>query len=332
MANYLVGPWEVDEALATGGGVPVVLRDAAALSYHVSYGAPLGDVAAAHNWVAGCATSGGAYNMTKSLANFVLRFASPSDASAVAAEMAAQSSHLLQMLGGGAWIQTRPTSIPRHSDTLAVTHGFEDGTSRVWAYTTRGPYVLCQVASSTDGTDSGTDLVARMLDRQGPLIDTFTPTPIDQLACLPIDPSGLAARILGDPRPPVVDVGPVAYEPRAWLHFERNPLRAHALFTAAGLQMAGYGFTHVYQTRDAGSARMIVDAFAAELTEDGYVPAVGIAGMPEAKCLVWRDADLDETSVFCLAVADRYAFTVTHDNETKAHQMAVAQYLMLTSD
>ncbi|WP_457920289.1 DUF7373 family lipoprotein, partial [Mycolicibacterium insubricum] len=37
------------------------------------------------------------------------------------------------------------------------------------------------------------ELVAAILDRQGPLIDTFAPTPFDQLAALPVDPTGLWA-------------------------------------------------------------------------------------------------------------------------------------------
>ncbi len=63
----------------------------------------------------------------------------------------------------------------------------------VVAITAHGPYVLCQSADSAESPDTAAQLIATTLELQQPLIDKYTPTPVDQLAQLPIDPDGLLA-------------------------------------------------------------------------------------------------------------------------------------------
>ncbi|OHV03783.1 DUF7373 family lipoprotein [Mycobacterium talmoniae] len=344
MANNVVGPWEVDPALISAEqaiGVVGVVKDGNALSIILGDGEPIGAAATAHNFVVGFSSSRNAYtgpakaeNQQKSLTNLVLRFPSPEDAAAAATEMTAASA-TVQGFATTEPKPTRPMPIPRNAATSAVTFDSLGGAD-VLAYTAHGTYVLCQQAYSKDGPDAAAELIATTLDKQGPLIDQFQPTPVDQLANLPIDPDGLLIRTL-PPEAQEMTVNNGVYQPHAELHFHADPPRSHTLFDATHLQLATQGKASVYQTPDAASAQKIVDGFAAEAAEEGlggggkYVPAAGIKGMPGAKCLMSEDRTSGRTFFYCLAVAGRYAIEASAVQQLAAHQLVSAQYLMLTS-
>ncbi|OHV04010.1 hypothetical protein BKN37_12115 [Mycobacterium talmoniae] len=333
MAGNVLGPWEVDPSLVTGMGE---VEDAATLNVGDEAGA--GDVVAAHNFVTGFSSyradnsgSGtGIPTRRKSLRNVVLRFASPEDAAAAATELADKGASVKSSFSDEPTVY-QPVPIPRYPDAKGSSHNWDVlGHWAVKSFIAHGPYVLYQYATAQDGADAAAELIATTLDKQGPLIDQFQPTPVDQLANLPIDPGGVLARTV--PRPadnPLMYGAGGVYDAHGQLHFDGDPVRSRTIFDAAQLQLVAKAFTNVYQTPDAASAKKIVDGFAGEMTDAQFGPAAAIKGLPDAKCLAHKDQTA--SSFYCVAVADRYAIEVSGSQEPVVHQLVSAQYLMLTS-
>jgi hypothetical protein len=326
LATNVVGPWEVDSGLIDYAQIDSgVVKDYDAVN--ALLGAPMGDGLAGHNFVAGFSSSRhtdtGAY---KGLLNIVLELATPADASAAVADMAAKSAALTMPFADKP-IATQHFSIPRYPGAAAVTYRWTaqyptPGEPRVsvTAVSAHGQYILAQTATSAENPDIAAQLIATALDLQQPLTDTFKPTPPDQLAQLPLDPTGLLAHALA-PRPENETNSDGFYDPHGALHLATgDPVHQQALFKSAGAQQVAYSAeTRVYQTPDAASAaRLVADM-------SGPQQAGGITGMPKAKCFT-------ETLAFwCVAAADRYAYEIQNEQETALHQMMAAQYRMLTA-
>ncbi|BBX61691.1 hypothetical protein MSAS_08650 [Mycobacterium saskatchewanense] len=331
MAGFVVGPWQTDPALVKFEQFNTGVMKGGD-SVNALLGAPIGDGLAGHNFVAGFSsarhTTAGPY---KGLINVVLRLATPADASAAATDMAAKSGSL-SLPFSEAPTPTRPTSIPRYPGTAAVGYSWtpsegstEPPRSAVIALTAHGSYVLAQAADSAAGPDNAAQMVATTLDLQQALIDKFTPTPVDQLPQLPLDPTGLLARTL-PPKGADESTDDGVYEPHGDLHFQDDAAHEEALFNSVGLQQASFTLTSaVYQTPDAGSADRVVADFAAVATDfDKLRPAGSITGMPNAKCFA---ASL---GFYCVARFDRYAFTAQNEQLGAVHQMIAAQYRILS--
>lgn len=329
MATNVLGPWEADSNLDTYDQLSTgVIKGPKTVSFFL--GAPIGDGLADHNFVAGF--SSGRHSSTgpaKALVNLVLRLASPADATAAVAAMAANSGSLTLPFADKA-VDTQPFSIPRHPQTAAVTYRYTDprGAGQrfsVTAFTAYGAYVLCQGADSDDSAEQAARLIATTVELQQPLIDKFTPTPLDQLPQLALDPDGLLAHTL----PPATDNQTVedgVYDRLGILHFQSSPARAQALLKSVGLQQGSYtATTKVFQTGNAASAGRIADDFASRAIDANHTrPAAGVAGMPGATCFQ------EPLGYWCIAAADRYAYLVQSQHEADVHQMTSAQYRILT--
>ncbi|KAA1250308.1 hypothetical protein F0Q45_10235 [Mycobacterium simiae] len=163
--------------------------------------------------------------------------------------------------------------------------------------------------------------MATTLDLQQPLIDKFTPTPLDQLAQLPIDPSGLLAHTMPQSTG-AESVNDGVYDRQGALQLEPgDPVHLEALFESVGLQQAvETGEVRVYQTPDSDSANRIV----ADYARSTHPAGAGITGMPKARCFK------ETLASWCVAAADRYAFVAQSTQETDLHQKMAAQYRMLT--
>ncbi|MGE2818030.1 DUF7373 family lipoprotein [Mycobacterium heidelbergense] len=325
LADNVVGPSEADSTLIDYAQIESgVVKDRDAVNSLL--GAPMGEGLAGHNYVAGFSsarhTDTGAY---KDLLNIVLELAAPADAPAAAADMAAKSTTLTMPFDDKP-IPTQHVSIPRYPNTAAVTYRWTSsypnpGEPRfsVTAVTAHGQYILAQTATSAENADIAAQLVATALDLQQPLIDQFRPTPVNQLAQLPLDPDGLVARTLpAQQENETVNDG--IYGRHGALHLATgDPVHLQALFKSADVQQVSYSVgTRVYQTPAVDSAARIV----ADMT--GPHQVAGITGMPKAKCFA-------ETLAFwCVGVAERYAYEIQNEQETALHQMMAAQYRLLS--
>jgi hypothetical protein len=319
MAGTVVVPSEVDgslrqlSALNTGPA-----ENAQALRADIEL--RRANVAAAHRFVAGFSTSRtteGESAPNTSLVHLVMRFPDPGTAAAASAEMAATDP--LQ----------RPTPIPRHPDAAASAFDMPHGVF-VESFTPHGPYVLYQWLHTDKTLETATELIAKTLDLQGPRIDRFVPTDPSQLASLPVDPTGLLAHTL--PSSPYMATRAIGvYSAQAALHFESDPVKSAALFTAAGVESMALNHTMVYQARDSAGAAYLVDQLAANEASAGARPAEGVAGLPNAKCLdQGADVQRGQLRFDCYAHAGRYAFKASSLEAQDAREQAAAQYLMLS--
>jgi hypothetical protein len=283
-----------------------------------------GDLAAAagrHNFVNGFA-SARAEEGKKRLVNAVLRFTDDGSASAAAADLGETA---LRQQGPDGPPQKTP--IPNHPDAQASTYTTLDRDGGRWmsvrSYTAHGPYVLMQLAQSTESVDAAAQLVAKSIDAQGPEIDKFRATDPAEFGDITIDPTGLLARTIpADGRDDAATTN-TTYEPRGALHFQNDPTRTAKLFSDTGTDVVAMAKTNVYQTRDADGAKGVVDGFIAEL-EPMSQPATPVKNMPDSRCL-----RLEAGPFYCLAPADRYAIEVNAANLLEAQQLVAAQYVML---
>ncbi|MGD1172237.1 hypothetical protein ACKUVQ_03595 [Mycobacterium seoulense] len=339
MAEMVAGPWRVDGTMISPLSAEIApttaLPEPGGLSALVR-GDSIAAIAAAHHFVAGF-VSGRATpppprgqppaDKPKILDNGVFRFPGPQDAADAAAAMA--DADLATIRPGN--IPATRLSIPRYPNTIAnvapLSGGFE-----AEAFTAHGPYVLFQFAGSKESASAVADMIAKTLDLQGPMADHFQATPVDQLAALPADPTGLLARTV-----PATDPGvnqPAVYAPHGSLHFRSDPVATQAVYTDAGIDRVAADRTTVYEAVDITGAQRAADGLARiDVPFLGYHSAPGITGLPAAHCFD-RGADIGELGAvryLCVATADRYAFKVTAAQELEAHQIVAAQYLMLTA-
>jgi hypothetical protein len=296
--------------------------------------APVNAVPNVHNFVAGFITQASTTEpiepRAKDLTNLVLRFASPPDASAAAADMAARSATVSGLFSLTP-IPTGPVPVPGHPDTTAVTYPGPSATNIVLAYTARGPYVLIQSVSVTDTPDAAAALAGATLDQQQPLIDALTPTPLDALPALPQDPSGLLARTLPLAGDQTVDSG--SFGPHAVLVYFAHPDRTQTLFSTAGVDAATRAHTAIYRARDGAAAQRLVEDLTAQIREQQFTPSSGVLGLPAARCLTAPTSTSGSAPslLVCLAAAGRFAFEASGTQDSDVHQMIAAQYLMLTA-
>lgn len=366
MAQYVVGPWQVDATLvqqhhfatsplATPGNL------SAALAYPLSMWPGVqqfADIGVTHHFVAGLTTGRVGTGIVRRLQNAVMRFPDPDSAAAAAREMAAVNPST--QLEPVSWFP-RPTALrqpldsawrpeacaevssnPVHPEFAASAS--TEGRGVLRTFTAHGSYVFYQfVIAGT--TDVACTTVVDALVKQEAMIDQFVPTEPAKMAELPRDPSGqLAARTLWavDGRGPWSEG---VWQPDAWLHFEYDPVKAAALFTAAGIDWVSQRLTTVYQARDAAGATRVVDQFTAETNAllDVKSTAAGVPGFPGAACFNragWTPGPAtDLTTVTqswwhfkCIAQAGRYAFVAVSDQEKDVKQQISAQDRILAGE
>lgn len=339
MADMVTGPWEVDAALISPTNAEIAPTTAVAEPGRLSAlvrGDTIATIAASHHFVAGFVSGratppppkgqAGSDN-PKILDNGVLRFPSAQDASDAAAAMAAAD--LGTVRPGNIWATRLP--IPRYPNTLAdvaaLSGGFE-----AESFTSHGPYVFFQFAGSKESAAAAADLIAKTLDLQGPSADHFQATPIEQLASLPADPTGLLARTVPATDPSINQSA--VYPPHGSLHFRDDPVATQAMYNDAGITHVAADRTTVYEAVDTTGAQRAADGLIrTDVPFLGYHSAAGVNGLPSARCFDRGpdSTDLGAVRFLCIATADRYAFKATAAQEVEAHQIIAAQYLMLTT-
>lgn len=333
LAAFVVLPTEVEPALVNGMTRGTSMPDADAVDTLLPVPSslepnPMVEIARANGFVTG-------YSSTRSLTetgpdrlgleNAVLVFPDDAAAKTAATEMA--------VAYPPTWpdIPTTPMPIPDHPDALAFGDDFGSG-PQVKSFTPLGRYVLYQRAGAATG-EAAAQLIAATLAQQIPLIDQFTPTDPAKLVDLPRDPTGVLARTLPDEN--YLDTGSGrAFEGAAWLHNTDDPLASEQLYADVGLVGVGLSdLSVVYQATDDDAGSVLRDGQIRIYEEDPEMqPAAAIPGMPNVDCLTDTnpiDPTLDRT--VCVGAAGKYAFVIISSQAAAAHQMAAAQYLMLTA-
>ena len=319
MADFVVGPWEVDDALVGTYlnsfyviGSPDVLQQLGPVS--------IATAAGQHGLINGFASARQEPDKT-AMVNAVMRFPDPAAASVAATAMGAASASQAVM-----GVTPTVVPIPGHPEAVAATypftsHGSNQVKSTVRSFAAHGPYVFMQFVQSVDGVDRATALAARAIDAQGPVIDQFTPAP--DLAAVPLDPTGLLAKTL--PAAAGQNAKNGVYAARGAEHFQSNPKASAQLFKDTGTTAVAIGATNVYQTRNEGSALMVTNAFDKEVSGDGSKPADGVKALPDNHCYQLPKA------FYCVVPAGRYAIEALAGTLDDARQQLAAQYVLLTT-
>lgn len=320
LANYVVGPWEIDPALKNRAAMGAVVIDRPDALKLVAP-AELAAISAANRFINGFASPRQA-DVGKSLLNAVLRFADAASAAAVVSELGRRTPP--EPRGD----EVQRISIPGHPDALATSYTFVDAqTNRRWfgvrAFTSRGPYLLTQLAQSVDGLQAAATLVANTLMLQGLVIDQFPATePID-FADIAVDPTGLLARTLPMPARDATLAQNARFGKRGALHFQNDPIRSGALFDQAVVDLAARAKTNVYRTSDYDAAVQIVEEFRSQAQSAGGDPVDGVEFMPDSRCVQAADG------IYCVAPAGRFAIEAESRSLDDAHQQVAAQYRLL---
>ncbi len=331
MADFVTMPFDVDPRLTDPCEYAGPLSRAASLGTHLDTVFP---ESAVTNYVAGFVTCGWS-DKVGALRNAVLRYKSPKDAAAAATELGDKGGPDTSMFNGKDGPTATPTSIPGHSESKGLT--WQDGRAIVVAYTAHGPFLLVQSAflDSHQDADPALKWITETLTQQIPFIDEFEPTPADEIADLPLDPTGLVARTLEPPPDQQTRLVFGQYGPHGFLAFSDDPATDEKLFAEAGVTELVFGGAHVYKTRDAAGAEQIVTTWADIKDKDTYWdpidPATGIEGARCHQQVNKPGTDDARTLYACLFTVDAYAVSVTAAQLANLRQKTAAQYLLLTA-
>ncbi|MGE0220127.1 DUF7373 family lipoprotein [Mycolicibacterium sp.] len=319
LADFVVGPWEIDPTLIGVFDTSAAVIDGPA-TLEVEFPPELAEVAEQHSAIDGFSSA--RWSDQLELQNTVLRFADPGVAAAAATDLADALAG--RQVPGGAVV---PAPIPGHPQTRAYSNPVvEEDTGRtvtfVRAITAHGPYVLSQRAMAADGVATAATLVAGTLDRQAGLIDQFVPTPPPLLDGIPADPTGLLARTVA--RPTVDPELPGSYGPHGALHFQVDPVRAAPVFADAGVSTWARSLTGVYETRDPQAAQRVADVLV-----DGHVavgePSAPVAALPGSRCASLEFPTTGEWGSYCAAATGRYAVEADGATLAEAQQRLTEQ-------
>lgn len=321
MANYVVGPWEVDPALKARHSTGALVLDSTEALTQIGP-AELAIVSGRHNFINGFVSARQAKG-GRTLLNAVLRFSDPLTAAALVSDLgqtyppAPTNSESAQRV-----------SIPGHPDALATSYTVIDPETRrqriaVRSFTFQGPYVLAQVVQSVDGLAPAAQLVANTINIQRIIIDQFPatdPADFDEIA---LDPTGLLARTLPIPPDRATTVQDARFGKRGALHFQSDPVWSGALFDLTAMDLVARAKTNVYRLSDAYAALVVSDEFAAEAQATAGKPVDGVEFMPASRCVQHT------LGVYCVAPADRYVIEAQSRSLDDAHQQVAAQYTLL---
>ncbi|KAB7760664.1 DUF7373 family lipoprotein [Mycolicibacterium mucogenicum] len=323
LADFVVGPWEVDSTLTNIGiNVTGLYLDAAGL---ISVERPMVQIANDHQFINGFGSARGTTrgaDHTNGLVNLVLRFPTADLANDAVRQFSAQAPTIDRAS------PNQPIPIPGHPEALAHQSTLFDGRFTVTAYTPHGPYVLYQYANSDKTLDTATQLIAKALDLQAARIDGFHPTDPAQFATMPTDPDGLLRRTV----PTKEHRGNQGlWGPRGIVHYDDDPIRASAALTAAGVDVISVRGTHLYRAKDADAATQLAQKFGEPDGTNPTEPGPSVPGLPSAKCQSIDSADVKARIYSCAAALDRWVYTAASLQPFDATQRMASQYLLLTA-
>lgn len=340
MASFMTAPWDVDPTLVRDGGASI-LRNPSALSAVTAHTDEVTDAIGRHDFIyAFQVVRGGPNETKKAVRSTVARFADPAAASAAAGDIytAALNSEfkfLPDRPGDppSPVYPKLPTSIPGHPEAKAFTQDFtaSQGRWEVNSYLPHGPYVLIVSVNALDSASAIT-LASQIMDKQGPQIDQFQPTDPAKFTELPVDPTGLLAKVL-----PVSDDNRLVtqrktYDARGWLLFDSAPIQTHSLFSdpAVAVDLVAVEGATVYRAKDTVGAVKLLQGFVDEVGKEQppQKPAERVQFLTSSRCFELGDATL----FHCLASYDRYLIETSGKFLRDAQQKIGAQVRLLAAN
>lgn len=334
MAGFVVGPWQVDPALTQIGASPAKVLQRRNEVVQVVWPAMLARFPSLP-LVAGFVSERTSANPGDAtlLRNAVLQYPFPATATEAAEGLASGALNIVD--GGASAAMTepiRPVPIPGHPEATGALMKRLEGTATVDELTvvsSRGPYVLIQVVQFAT-PERAAELAGRVLDLQGPLIDTFVRTEPAPLAALPQDPTGLLARTVSIKPGQGDTMSDADYDPAGAIQLEDNPIEAGTAMQDAGVDTVAISQTTVYQARDAAASQQLAQALGDDVVaRQAGQAAAEVPGLAGSRCLRTEDAESLLARHWCVGTNDRYTFKAVARDLNNAHQQIAAQYLML---
>ncbi|MGW4736707.1 DUF7373 family lipoprotein [Nocardia xishanensis] len=180
------------------------------------------------------------------------------------------------------------------------------------------------------------EFTTRAFNTQLEMLKSYSPTPVDQLASLPMDPEGLLGRTLPleDKEKYANGEDPSMVGPKqAALHREHRPDRMKAAFDDAGVDLVANSAGRLYRTENAASTVRLIAALI-DQASDGYKSIDSPPNLPSAKCFEAKSSKIstDRYPPVCYFAYDRYVARVQGKNIQELHQKAAAQYKLLAHD
>ncbi|MEU0545051.1 hypothetical protein ABZ319_34780 [Nocardia sp. NPDC005978] len=204
------------------------------------------------------------------------------------------------------------------------------GVANVGTFMAHGDFVISLLVQRprADGADL-TEWVRKTLDAQVRLLDSFAPTPAEDIAELKVDPDNLLARVVTahrGSRTPDPDSFAV-YSPVAFLHNSADQSRTERLFTDTGAdRLAIVDDGSLVRARDGGAAINLLTGLTGVIGA-AFVPAAAPEELPGASCFHRTTDDLYR----CYVAYKRYVAIVNSDSHEDARQKVSAQYALIAN-
>ena len=253
----------------------------------------------------------------------LLRFADDAAATRVASE--------LEVANWADFGSTVATPLPTHSEVGAR---YTPGTGILRVDAPIGPFVLqLRLEAPPDGIEKRIGELDAAFDKEQSLLRQFAPTPVDEIASLPIDPDGVLARMVATD--PTVSPRPSAtfavYGPTGALRDQTRAIRADKLYEKWGVeQFAVSGSQHLYKLRDDQAARdMAAEVIAA--SSDVEQEIAGDPTVPNTRCFHAEATAANLRSYTCRMWFGDIFTVVRADTAPSAIHMAAAQYVLLAT-
>ncbi|MGW0248729.1 DUF7373 family lipoprotein [Nocardia goodfellowii] len=168
------------------------------------------------------------------------------------------------------------------------------------------------------------DFAKRALDKQFELLQGYTPTAVDKLAEIPLDPDGILARTLPSTRPGTYDDPTGVYPVAAELHLRKRPDLMKRAYDDAKVDLIATAGSQIFRTGDPAAAKRLLAALTTDLTAT-HRPYDSPPGLPEAKCY----KDKRGTGLLCYLVYAHLLTEVEAAQPQELNQKMAAQYKLL---
>lgn len=279
------------------------------------------------NFVGGFTTLGSsdeAYSLSYELADSVLLFSDTESARYAAGELSKADFY-----DEGA---VEPTTLAKYPDTVARWKP-EQQTLATW--TAHDKYVIVTIVENFENKELGvsdlpslTDLAQRSIAATTDRLRGFTPTPVDQLMKVPVDPDGVRGRALRRPEGDSFQNVPGTFDLHGAMQLIDDPQAIEKLYRDNGVDRVAYDAGEVVRAKDKAAAERILELRSAP---GKFMRRVDPPkNLPNAKCLNYKGPDTN-VRYYCHVRYDRYSAVVWSQQLRDAQQRISAQYSILAN-
>ncbi|MFD6353541.1 DUF7373 family lipoprotein [Nocardia tengchongensis] len=332
LGNALPLPSEVDSALADNAhGTHVLLNGYSYEGYitadHFDADTP--------GFISGFATAAKTKPNTGlySLDNAVMIFDNEADA-ANAAVALARTGFALKEAERAEVVALQPTKNPNHrllwdSKKQLLASWYPVGRFVIFTMVHNSENAYLQIYWNVAAEPAPLVLADKAIDVTTDRLKSFSATPADKIADLPIDPDGMLELTL--PRPPgdrTADAFTGTLDQHGALHDADDPNASRARFDTVGVDIVSYGAGQLVRTRDDQAAQTYLEtAFADRFHHRIDSPQ----GLPDASCVKYHGPDLTQFPFVCHVRFGRYVASEWSQQQQDAYQRISAQYAILAN-